>query len=102
MLLNLFMGFLAGLICSLGGALKDSPYEGFQPLKFFRSIIVGTCAGLLSARFTSDAVLAFMFSGYVERMCVEGYKIVRAQKPGKFELKDPEKLGGRFGFRRVA
>ena len=83
------MGTLAGLLCSLGGALKDSPYEGFQPVKFFRSTIVGACAGVLSCWFTDQPILAFCFSGYVERVCVEGYKIVRARKPGKFELKDP-------------
>ena len=100
-LVNIFMGLLAGLICSLGGALKDSPYEGFHPVKFFRSILVGLAAGILSCWFTDRPILAFCFSGYVERACVEGYKIVRARKPGKFELKDPAMLGARLGFRKV-
>jgi hypothetical protein len=39
--LNIFAGFLAGLICALGGALKDSPHEGFKPWTFPRSIYVG-------------------------------------------------------------
>ena len=101
MLTNIFLGFLAGLICSLGGALKDSPYEGFYPLKFFRSMIVGTCAGAVSYYFTANPILAFTFSGYVERMAVEGYKIVRAQKPGKFDLPHPSMLGRRFGFHKT-
>ena len=101
-LVNIFMGFLAGLICSLGGALKDSPFEGFQPLKFFRSMIVGTCAGVLSCLFTTNPILAFTFSGYVERMAVEGYKIVRAQKPGKFDLPHPSMLGRHFGFHKTS
>ncbi len=101
MIINLFMGFLAGLISSLGGALKDSPYEGFHPIKFFRSILIGTGAGAVSAHFTLHPVLAFMFSGYLERMIVEGYKIVRARRPGKFDRPHPSMLGGRFSFRRL-
>jgi len=101
-LLNILAGLLAGLLCYLGGALKDSPYEGFYPLKFFRSIVVGALAGVVSCWFTADPLLAFCFSGYLERVSVEGYKIVRAQKPGKFELKDPKMLGAHFGFRRVS
>jgi len=100
MIINVFMGFLAGLICSLGGALKDSPFEGFHPLKFFRSILVGTVFGFVSAFFTSQPVLAFMFAGYCERMADEGYKIVRAQKPGKFDLDHPSMLGKHFGFKK--
>ena len=95
---NILMGFLAGLICSLGGALKDSPYEGFSPLKFCRSMTVGTVCGGVSSFFTTEPVLAFMFSGYSERMIVEGYKILRAQKPGKFSLPHPSMFGWRFGF----
>jgi hypothetical protein len=100
MITNVFMGFLAGLICSLGGALKDSPFEGFHPLKFFRSIVIGTIFGVVSVGFTTQPVLAFMFSGYCERMTVEGYKIVRAKKPGKFNLPHPSMLGAYFGFRK--
>jgi hypothetical protein len=97
------MGFLAGLICSLGGALKDSPYEGFYPLKFCRSIIVGTLCGMASSLFVpaSQPVIIFMFAGYSERMIVEGYKILRANKPGKFSLPHPSMLGKRLGFRKI-
>lgn len=103
-LVHIFMGFLAGLICALGGALKDSPYEGFYPLKFSRSIIVGTLCGAFSALFVpaSQPVIIFMFAGYSERMIVEGYKILRAKKPGKFELPHPAMLGRVLSFRRRA
>lgn len=91
--LNTFAGFLAGLICALGGALKDSPHEGFKPLTFLRSPIVGTCAGMLSRLVTTDFFLAFTFAGYVERGCVEGWKIVRHKKPGKFDFAPLRKVG---------
>jgi len=98
--LNIFMGFLAGLICSLGGALKDSPFEGFSPFKFLRSILIGTFWGAVSSFFTAEPILAFMFAGYSERITVEGYKIIRARKPGKFDLPHPSMLGRYFGFRK--
>jgi len=83
--LNVFAGWLAGTLCSLGGALKDSPHEGFKPRTFPRSIVVGTVWGALSAAFTNDFFLAFAFAGYCERLTVEGWKIVRGVKPGKFD-----------------
>jgi hypothetical protein len=98
--LNIFMGFLAGLLCSLGGALKDSPFEGFQPLRFTRSMFVGTGFGFISQWITDQPIVAFVFAGYFERMAVEGYKIIRAQKPGKFNLPDPAILGRTLGFRQ--
>ena|SRR5271166_2197177 len=97
---NLLLGLLAGLLCSLGGALKDSPYEGFQPVKFFRSIVVGASWGIVSMAFDAHPVLVFAFCGYMERFSVEGYKIVRAQRPGKFDLPHPSQLGKNWGFRK--
>lgn len=84
-LLNTFAGWLAGTLCSLGGALKDSPYEGFKPTTFPRSMVVGTLCGLASSAVTDDFFLAFAFGGYFERLSVEGWKIIRAQRPSKFE-----------------
>lgn len=97
----MLMGFLAGLLCALGGALKDSPYEGFSALKFPRSIVVGAFWGLVSYFIgIHQPIVAFVFSGYFERATVEGYKILRAKRPGKFELKDPSMLGARLSFRK--
>jgi hypothetical protein len=81
---NLLMGLLAGTLCALGGALKDVRYEGFKPLTFMRSIVVGVAWGAVSGLFTESLVFAFCFSGYLERATVEGWKIVRDLKPGKF------------------
>lgn len=82
--LNTFAGWLAGTLCSLGGALKDSPVEGFKPATFPRSILVATFWGLMSSWLTTDLFLAFAFAGYFERLTVEGWKILRAKRPGKF------------------
>ena len=83
--LNTFAGWLAGTLCALGGAVKDSPLEGFKPKTFLRSIAVGTFWGFVSAAVTTDFFLAFAFAGYFERLSVEGWKIVRARRPSKFE-----------------
>ena len=82
--LNTFAGWLAGTLCSLGGALKDSPVEGFNRATFPRSMLIATFWGLVSATVTTDFFLAFAFAGYFERLTVEGWKIVRAKRPGKF------------------
>jgi hypothetical protein len=99
-ILNILSGALAGLLCALGGALKDSPYEGFSPYKLLRSPLVGTFWGVVSCTFTADVLFAFVFSGYMERIAVEGYKILRAKRPGKFQLPHPSMLGARLSFNR--
>lgn len=83
-LLNTFAGWLAGTLCSLGGAVKDSPLEGFKRSTFPRSMAIATLWGLISTALTADFFLAFAFAGYFERLTVEGWKIVRAKRPGKF------------------
>jgi hypothetical protein len=97
-------GFIVGLLCSLGGALKDCPYEGFQVTKFPRSLLVGGFWGIVAYWVGYKVIdlqsflLVICFCGYLERVTVEGYKILRAQRPGKFELKDPNMLGRKLGF----
>jgi len=83
--LNTFAGWLAGTLCSLGGALKDSPVEGFKAKTFPRSMVVATVWGFASSGLTADFFLAFAFAGYFERLSVEGWKIIRAKRPGKFD-----------------
>lgn len=82
--LNTFAGWLAGTLCSLGGAVKDSPLEGFKRSTFPRSMVVATVWGLVSTALTADFFLAFAFAGYFERLTVEGWKIIRAKRPSKF------------------
>ena len=45
---------------------------------------IATCWGLVSTALTFDFFLAFAFAGYFERLTVEGWKILRAKRPGKF------------------
>lgn len=85
--LNITAGLLAGLLCALGGAIKDSPHEGFKPLTFMRSPVIGFLWGCVSIALTDNFFLAITFSGWMERVTVEGWKILRQQVPGKHEWK---------------
>jgi hypothetical protein len=83
---GLIIGTIAGILVALAGARKDSPYEGFKIKTFFRSPIVGAIAGVIVAySVKSDKKGLFLGSIAVERMIVEGYKLLRAQKAGKFD-----------------
>jgi len=42
-----FVGFLAGLAVAIGGAIKDSPNEGFKLLTFIRSPLIGMVEGAI-------------------------------------------------------
>ena len=48
-------------------------------------IIIGTVGGVLALCFTDNFFLAFTLAGYFERAVVEGWKIIRHRKPGKFD-----------------
>ena len=85
-MINVLAGLLAGCISACGGAYKDAPYEGFKPLTFLRSPIVGLGCGWVTHYFTGNFVVAVLCSGHLERIAVEGWKIVRCKKPGKFEF----------------
>ena len=81
------IGLLAGLSVGVGGAVKDAPYEGFQPWTFARSPIVGLIVGLLIGEHLQirDERALFLAAIGGERIVVESYKLLRAQKPGKFD-----------------
>jgi hypothetical protein len=82
------VGLAAGLSVGIGGAIKDAPYEGFKLLTFFRSPIVGLLVGwaIESQLHIKDPRALFLATIGGERCVVEGYKILRVQKPGKFDV----------------
>ena len=63
-------------------------------LTWFRSPIVGLFCGWVTHFFTHDFVIAICCAGYMERVVVEGWKIVRVKKPGKFDV-------GEWGVKKV-
>lgn len=84
------VAFSTGMLVSLGGAYKDAPFEGFAPLKFFRSAAVLTICSPLFFYSNNPAApvplgyLIFM-NGGLERFLVEYYKTyVQRTMSGKF------------------
>lgn len=68
------LGICGGLLVAAGGALKDSQFEGFLPLKFARSPIVGAFTGMLMVHFTQTPLLVLLSTIGSERVLVECYK----------------------------
>jgi len=42
----MIIGFLGGLLRACQGAYKDTPWEPFKKIKFTRSLVIGTVAGI--------------------------------------------------------
>ena len=87
---NLAAGFLGGLLVALGGALKDAPYEGFDPATFWRSPVIGSFWGVVlgeAFRGASYPLIGLSTIG-LERVTVEAMKVGRARigayVPSKF------------------
>jgi hypothetical protein len=97
----LVTAFGAGIGVSMGGAYKDAPFEGFHPLKFFRSALVLAAASPVFY-FLGPTPLGFLFFMYggLERMLVEYYKsfLVRSV-PGKFRPELPIVEGAFLRYR---
>lgn len=73
-LAGLLVGIAGGLLVATGGALKDSQFEGFLPLKFLRSPAAGALTGMLMIRFSTHWFLVSLATVGSERVVVELYK----------------------------
>jgi hypothetical protein len=71
---GLLVGLAGGTLVAIGGALKDSQFEGFIPLKFVRSPIVGSISGLVFIHFSHAWFLVSLAVVGGERVGVELYK----------------------------
>lgn len=84
---GVLIGFVSGLAVATGGAIKDAPYEGFDVVKFFRSPVIGGVEGALMNRFIKIEPWWMLFLAVIgtERITTEGYKVIRAKMPMKFQ-----------------
>ena len=94
---------LMGSVVALGGAWKDAPKEGFDPLKFFRSPGMTVLFALLLSQLTDGYLPATVAALGYERAAAETYKtFFFPSKPrGKFAGKPvlyPEMLARRRRF----
>ena len=81
------IGFVSGLSVAIGGAIKDAPLEGFDPVKFIRSPIIGTIEGGIVGYLvpTINPYVCYFAVIGTERITTEAYKLIRAQVPMKFQ-----------------
>jgi hypothetical protein len=99
----MLVGSIGGWISAFGGAWKDAPKEGFQPLKFLRSPALSAVYGLaMGALTTSFIAIAFGALGFTIATIETHKKFDRPHEaPGKFAGK-PLAFPAMLEARRVA
>jgi len=80
-------GLFVGCFIAITGSWKDTLFEKFEIVKFFRSPIITQLWYLLLLHHYKGRplLLILLASAALERLTVEGYKAVRRQPPGKFQ-----------------
>lgn len=104
-------GLLPGLVTAALGAYKDTSFEPFEPLKFWRSpVVTFLWYAAVDRWFPAQPVLLKMAAAStLERISVETYKAVWDVSPGKFKnarlingecraIKDRRWLPARLGW----
>jgi hypothetical protein len=83
---RIMSGIVAGIFVAIGGAWKDAPKEGFDPIKFCRSPAITLCSTLLLCFLTDSLLQATVASIGFERATSETYKtfFFPARPRGKF------------------
>lgn len=86
MVRGIVAGLLGGLLSAVGGAIKDSQFEGFKVKKFIRSPLVGILGGIMLIRYTHSVLVLLLAVTGFERVVVECYKtFIQRQVRGIFE-----------------
>ena len=80
-------GLLVGCFIAITGSWKDTLFERFDIVKFFRSPVITEVWYLVLLHFygSRPLLLILLSSAALERLTVEGYKALRRQPPGKFQ-----------------
>ncbi len=79
-------GLFVGCFIAITGSWKDTLFEKFEIVKFFRSPIITQVWYLFLLHFYGrPMVLILLASAALERLTVEGYKAIRRQPQGKFQ-----------------
>ena len=68
------VGSIGGWVSAFGGAWKDAPIEGFQPLKFLRSPLLAAGWALLLAQLSTDMVVVALAAIGFTIATTESYK----------------------------
>lgn len=81
------LGLLAGLLVATGGALKDTGWEPFSWLKFWRSPLIALAWGCILPRHGDLGPwwLTMLVITTCERFTVDDWKVLRGEMPSKFK-----------------
>ena len=82
-----YWGVVPGLLTALGGSYKDTLFEPFEPLKFFRSPVVTVVWYIIIDFYykKEPVILKIGLCSMMERLTVETYKAIYKPEPGKFK-----------------
>ena len=84
------IGAISTLIVAIGGGVKDSQFEGWDTIKFFRSPFLGLFTGAFLIFFTQNPLLLFLSNIGLERTVVELYKtFITRRTRGLHQGKEP-------------
>ncbi len=84
------VGLVGGVMEATGGMWKDAPFEGLEPLKFFRSPLVGLFWGTVLALNQTNLAILFISVLGADRMTIELYKtFIIKKRIGKFKANTP-------------
>ncbi len=88
-IIEYFYGFFLGFVIAITGAWKDTLFEKFKIIKFFRSPLLTEFwyLVLILSLPGQSIILILLSSATLERFTTEIYKAVRRQPPGKFKNK---------------
>lgn len=83
---SIYWGLVPGFLTAIGGAYKDTLFEPFEQLKFFRSPIICFIYYIIIDKIykNNPVVLKLGFASMMERISVEFYKAIYKPEPGKF------------------
>jgi hypothetical protein len=99
---GLIVGVAAGTMVAVGGAMKDSQFEGFKPLKFIRSPFMAGVGTIFLVRLSDNPHLISIGAIGLERVVVEFYKTFLTRQVrgihGKKPIAHPEWLERRWIF----
>jgi hypothetical protein len=84
---SIYWGLVPGFFTAIGGSYKDTLFEPFEPVKFFRSPIVCFVWYIIIDKIypNNPVILKLGFASMMERLSVEFYKAVYKPEPGKFK-----------------
>jgi hypothetical protein len=95
------VGLTMGTVVAIGGALKDSQFEGFKPAKFVRSPIMSVPGAWLLLHASGDPLLTAVATIGSERVAVELFKTFLVRQVRGIHAGNPARYPHWFRWRWI-